>query len=317
VGHVPAAVVAQFRVKPQEVPAFLAAYARLEAQGLHSLAGFEGSSFHVDATGVEHTSVYLFSSADEASSFSESDLLKASFDKVRELLLEPPVHSVVMRPQDQGFAAASAVVMARVATGSEDWYADWQGRMQAAEQSFPGFVGQRLQAPIPGVNPNWITLVAFDSQAHLNDWMSSPVRMELLKEAGPHVRTTDVRPAQSAFESWFANDANLVKPPPAWKLSAIVLLVLYPVVMTEILTLNKITSGLGVAIATFIGNVVSVSATGFILIPWASRLLQWWLVPPEVSAKKRTIAGVVVVLAFYSMSILVFWIISHVLLGMP
>ena len=42
----------------------------------------------------------------------------------------------------------------------------------------------------------------------------------------------------------------------------IVLLVLYPVVMLEHLYLNPLLQSLGMAVAIFIGNVLSVAATG-------------------------------------------------------
>ena len=312
-----ATVVVQYQVRPGHLDDYLEASARLERRSLRTSSGFEGASFHVDALGKAHTSVYGFGSVSDATSFRDGVAFRQHCEDVREFLEEPPFHQVVVRPQQPGVAVASAVVSAQVLPGSESWYAEWQGRVQAVEQTFPGYVGQRLQAPIPGTNPEWITLVAFDSPANLEAWMSSHERRELLREAEPHVRTSDVRPAQSAFESWFRDDSGLLSPPPAWKLSAIVLLVLYPVVMLEILTLNKVTSGLGVALSTFVGNVVSVGLTGFLLIPWASRLLRWWLVPPVNLTMRRTVSGIVVVALLYAVSIVVFWFISHIILGMP
>jgi antibiotic biosynthesis monooxygenase (ABM) superfamily enzyme len=51
---------------------------------------------------------------------------------------------------------------------------------------------------------------------------------------------------------------------------------------------------------------VSVAITGFLLIPWASKLLNWWLVPPEVAASRRTRQGALVVVGLYAVSVILF-----------
>ena len=135
-----------------------------------------------------------------------------------------------------------------------------------------------------------------------------------MAESTPHIERFAVRPANSAFESWFASSERGVKPPPGWKLSAIVLLVLYPIVMLEVFTLNHILKAIGVetALSIFIGNAISVAITGFLLIPWASKLLNWWLVPPESSAAKRTAIGAGLVIGLYAVSVIIFAILIAV-----
>ncbi|MEX1209469.1 MAG: hypothetical protein WEA35_01200, partial [Candidatus Nanopelagicales bacterium] len=166
----------------------------------------------------------------------------------------------------------------------------------------------RVQAPVPGVNADWVAIVAFDAEDDLKRWEASPERQALIQESVPHIDRYDVRPATSAFESWFAKDDSGIKPPPAWKLSAIVLLVLYPIVMLEVFTLNHVTKALNMdpALGIFIGNFLSVAITGFLLIPWTSSLLNWWLVPPEALARKRTTQGGLLVAALYAISVVIF-----------
>ena len=59
----------------------------------------------------------------------------------------------------------------------------------------------------------------------------------------------------------------------------IVLLTLYPIVMLEQMFLNPLLQSLDMAEAIFIGNTLSVAATGFLLIPLALRAFEWWLLP--------------------------------------
>jgi len=154
-----------------------------------------------------------------------------------------------------------------------------------------------------------VAIVAFETATDLHQWEESAERKALVAEATPYVQRYDVRAADSAFESWFTKSESAGKPPPAWKLSAIVLLVLYPIVMLEFFTLNHVTTDwlrIEPALGVFIGNAVSVAITGFLLIPWASTLLNWWLVPPESTASKRTWQGAGVVLALYVLCIVIF-----------
>lgn len=270
-------------------------------------AGYLGTEVHLEATGNSPTVVWRFSTVAEAKAWSTGPTLSTFERSLEPYSTGAPMHNIILNPGSAG--AASTVITTRVKPGSDAWFAEWQGRMGAAQQQFPGYVGQRVQAPVPGVNADWVAIIAFDSAEDLGRWEDSPERKALVAESVPYVQRYDVRPADSAFESWFAKSESGGKPPPAWKLSAIVLLVLYPIVMLEVFTLNHITTDwlkLEPALGIFIGNAVSVAITGFLLIPWASGLLNWWLVPPEAQAVRRTWQGVAVVVGLYAVSVIVF-----------
>ena len=278
------------------------------APSLKDMAGYLGTDIHFDATGTSPTVVWRFATTEQARAW-QSNPAVATFEQS----LEPystakPVHNVLINPAPS--SSASTVVTTRVKPGSDQWYADWQGRMGAAQQGFPGYVGQRVQAPVPGTNNDWVAIVAFETEEDLERWQDSPERATLVAESQPYVERYDVRPADSAFESWFAKGDGGGKPPPGWKLSAIVLLVLYPVVMLEFFTLNHLTNDilkLNPALGFFIGNAISVAITGFFLIPWASKLLHWWLVPPAAESAKRTRNGILLVLGLYILCIVTVW----------
>ncbi len=86
----------------------------------------------------------------------------------------------------------------------------------------------------------------------------------------------------------------------------IVLLTLYPIVMLELLFLNPLTQSLGMAVATFIGNALSVAATGFLLIPLALRAFEWWLLPGPNASLRVEIVGTALIIGLYALSIAVF-----------
>lgn len=279
-----------------------------------SVPGLTGMDIQLDPSGVAPTVVWSFASTEQARSWAQGADLAATTTALSGMLTAAPLSNVIVNPASG--SASTKVITTLVKPGDDAWFSDWQGRMAATEQAFPGYLGQRVQAPVPGVNPHWVTVLAFDTPENAAAWENSPERAALVNESAPHIERFDIRPANSAFESWFAKTDGGGSPPPAWKLSAIVLLVLYPIVMLEFFTLNHLTQDdlkLALPVGVFIGNAVSVAITGFLLIPFASRLLNWWLVPPESDSRRRTWQGGLLVLGLYAVSVLVFWILVRAL----
>jgi len=207
-------------------------------------------------------------------------------------------------------ASASAVVSTRVAPGSEPQFRAWQRRIATAEAAFPGFQGAKLEPPIPGVQDDWATVVRFDSDTHLQTWLGSPQRQTLLDEATTFGAESSVRTVRGGFAGWF----DFGKPPgaaptPIWKQNMVVLLTLYPVVfLFGAWFSNRFLLGNGVPfwLALFIGNVFSVTLTGYWLISWASRALSWWLSPRADAPSWTNAAGIALVLALYALALAVF-----------
>jgi hypothetical protein len=86
----------------------------------------------------------------------------------------------------------------------------------------------------------------------------------------------------------------------------IVLLTLYPIVMLEQMFLNPLLQSLDMAEAIFIGNLLSVAATGFLLIPLALRAFEWWLLPGPNNSPRVEVAGIGLIVGLYALSIVVF-----------
>ena len=126
-----------------------------------------------------------------------------------------------------------------------------------------------------------------------------------MEEVEPFIDTRE-RQVATAFSGWFTFSDAPGQVPPNWKQSMIVLLTLYPIVMLELLFLNPLTQSLGMAVATFIGNALSVAATGFLLIPLALRAFEWWLLPRPNDSPRVEAAGIALIVGLYAISIVVF-----------
>jgi antibiotic biosynthesis monooxygenase (ABM) superfamily enzyme len=209
-------------------------------------------------------------------------------------------------------APVSAVISTRVKPGMEGAYRTWEHKIAAAQSKAPGLQGYRFEPAVPGVQDDHVAILRFDSQANLDAWLNSAERKKLVEEAAPLTVEFHTRTAQSGFEQWFRDAAPPGGPPlAAWKMNMIVLLTLYPVVF-----LWSVWFGLPIlatklqmnfALALFIGNVFSVSATA-VLVPWTAKyVLAWWF-PSSPGGSARTSAlGAAMVMAAYAVMVFVFW----------
>ena len=219
------------------------------------------------------------------------------------------VHLVSGDGAGVGQSPVSAVISTRVRAGQEAAYRQWEQRIAAAQARAPGFQGYRLEPPIPGVQEDWLAVVKFDGNEHLQAWLGSAERAQLLTEAGPFTEEFHTRIARTGFDQWFDVTDGPHAPVPAWKQNMIVLLLLYPVVFLfgALVQTPLLTGRAGIAFpaALFIGNVVSIVLLNY-LVPWTSRRFQWWLRPSGPGPGRAGIIGTVLVVALYCVMVMVF-----------
>ncbi len=209
---------------------------------------------------------------------------------------------------------ASVVISTRVKPGQEDAYRKWERRIAAAQTRFPGFQGYRFEPPIAGVQDDWLSILRFDSEDHLQAWLDSPVRLGLVEESKPFTEDFHARVVRTGFDQWFTQVGGAASGgPPVWKQNMIVLSMLYPVVFlfglwVQTPWLMK-AAGLPFWLALFIANVASVLLLN-VLVPRASGLFDWWLNPAQARRTQTTLLGAALITGFYGLCLLAFWRLS-------
>lgn len=205
-------------------------------------------------------------------------------------------------------APVSAVISTRVLPGKEAEYRVWERKIAAAQSKARGLQGYRFEPPVPGVQEDFVAILRFDTEANLKAWLDSPERRKLVDEAAPLTEEFHARIASSGFEQWFRDVSPAGGPLPVWKMDMLVLLMLYPVVFLWGVWIGMpFLSDLSFAVSLFIGNIVSVGLTGF-LVPWVAKRFDWWLQP---AASRNALAvhllGAGIILALYAAMVFVFW----------
>jgi len=197
------------------------------------------------------------------------------------------------------------VVVTQIKPGSEIAYRAFADRFIRAQAAFPGYLGSFIQPPLTE-GAGWTTTIRFDTGAHLDDWMNSPQRAALVQESEPLVLGFQTQRIDASFPGWVPADPATGKAPSKWKTAALVLLTLFPVVMLELRFLNPLLRSLHPALATFIGNGLSVALTTWPLMPLAIRAFRPWLFP-EGQPRGRVLAMPFVLAAGYAIEIAALW----------
>lgn len=208
-------------------------------------------------------------------------------------------------------APVSAVISTRVKPGREADYMRWLSKVEAAQSKAIGLQGYRFEPAIPGVQEDHVAILRFDSEANLNVWMESSERKALIAEAAPLTEEFHARMAHTGFEQWFRDAVPPNAPPFAvWKMDMVVLVLLYPIVFLWNVWFGFPILGaklhMTFAVSLFLGNVISVGATGF-LVPWLANRLTWWLAPAAAKRTRMDFLGGAAMLAAYAALVFVFW----------
>jgi antibiotic biosynthesis monooxygenase (ABM) superfamily enzyme len=260
---------------------------------------------------VDWVILQRFASRDDAQRWLASPERQARIDGIAHMLVgRDDVHIVQDEASAARSAPVSAVISTRVKPGKEVEYRAWERKITAAQSRAPGLQGYRFEPAVPGVQEDHVAILRFDSEENLNAWLESPERRKLVEEAEPLTEEFHTRTVRAGFEQWFREVGDGAAPLPVWKMDMLVLLMLYPIVFlfgvfvaTPLFT-NKF--ALPFAISLFLGNIVSVALTGF-LVPWVANYFGWWLHPKGPQPLRTHLLGAGIIVALYAVLVVVFW----------
>lgn len=312
----PATVVVSLRVKRGEEERF-----REWQDGVNraaaSFTGFLGTEVVAPAAEDEEwTVIYRFDSQGHLEAWLVSPERAELLGRGADLLEGPESQQVLIGDRDQG--AVTVVVTHAVEPSREDEFRAWTRRLTDAERAFPGFRGSELFPPVPGVQDRWTIVFRFDSDEHLNGWLESPQRRQLLEEEGSF-RDYELRRISSPFGAWFsfADGGEDGGGPSQWKTALAVLVGLYPTVVLLSLGISEIWDGKLWA-TLLVGNILSVTLLTWVVMPVVTRALRFWLAPePHKETPRLDVLGAVVSVAFLTLAALVFWLVTTQIWTLP
>jgi len=168
----------------------------------------------------------------------------------------------------------TAVSSFKVRAGVEHDFAVLQRRLDAAAAVSPGFLGVEQYDPVVGVQDETVVVFAFDTRDHLDEWLASPVRGELLAAANQYLDGERVLNVVSGFGGWFSYGGPSAK---KWKQAVVVLMALYPMTFMLSLLSRKLIPDVPWQISLLLSNVIVTSLLTWVLMPPLTRWFERWL----------------------------------------
>ncbi|MGY4959501.1 antibiotic biosynthesis monooxygenase [Streptomyces sp. 900105245] len=183
--------------------------------------------------------VYRFDSVAHLQAWINSRTRQTYLDVGARYFDGPATQQVVSSGTRSPDPLVTVVVTHRVPPDQVDDFLDWQQRMVQEESKFEGFRGTELFRPVEGLQEEWTTLYRYDSAEHLDAWLTSPQRREILAE-GEKFSAYRLHTIDNSFGSWFAFDgAGEEAPPPSETRTSLAIWVgLYPTVVLLTLALS-------------------------------------------------------------------------------
>jgi hypothetical protein len=308
----PATIVTQTRVRAGQNERFAGWQARMSARVARAPGFVSQQIIPADPPAQpDWVIIQRFDTRADARAWLDSDARADMLADAGDILVGDDSISVLDEAVDAEGQGSTAVIRTDVLPGQEQRFRAWHDKVEVAQARAPGYVGCALQAPIEGVQDDWVTILAFDSNEHLQQWLSSKERAALMAETETFMHDTQLREVASGFEGWFRFGAPTGAPAaPPWKLNYLILLGLYPIVMLEIIFLNPKLEWMPLPFGNLIGNVLSVAILGWPVVAILSRVMAWWMTPPPDSDRWVHVRGAAVILLVLAVLVGVFWIID-------
>ena len=208
-------------------------------------------------------------------------------------------------------ASSSLVIEYEIFADKELLFEQWQSELKSAASKFKGYLGTDVFPPIIGVHNKWYIVVRFDNSVNLTCWFDSDIRHELIRIGRQNFAPYEYKNLGTGLEEWFSQKRDASSKPqsilPAWKQNFAVLFGLYPVVMMENLLFShfRLMDSWSLAHKIFVGNVISCSLLTWVVMPWVTKLLKFWL-KPQRSLLQINLVGTVIVFLGYGLMISLF-----------
>lgn len=189
-----------------------------------------------------------------------------------------------------------------VVAGRQDEFLRTQHRLIAESSRFSGYESALLLCSTADAT-RWQSVLRFRTEPQLSAWMRSEQRaavLPALREELAEDFTESVR--STPFGTILRTENGQTRATPNWKTAMIILLVLYPTVMTLSRFLGPVLDGIGAPpwLSMWLSQIVSVGAMTWFLMPAATRRFGRWLDPFDGAKLRTNVLGTAAVLAIYA-----------------
>lgn len=187
-----------------------------------------------------------------------------------------PTDTVVGVRRNPVSESVTVVVARRAKRGREADLEEWLGGVSADAADAPGHIAVETFPPRPPVQPEYVTVFRFDSQANLDSWLESPARQQWTDRLPELVEGEPRLQAITGLEGWFA-DPGTTRMPPRWKMTLATGVVIYLFAMLLHLLFGRWLAALPVVVRSALTVTTTLVAMTYVVMPRVTRVLRPWL----------------------------------------
>jgi antibiotic biosynthesis monooxygenase (ABM) superfamily enzyme len=177
----------------------------------------------------------------------------------------------------------TAVIEHDTRVGTEADYEAWLQHITACAQRFPGHGGVNIIRP-PAGSRRYTIVVRFDTLEHLQEWLGSETRRQLIAQVGPLLERGDRVDIKTGLEFWFTPPTPAQRHPPPYKQFLLTLSAIFPLTLLVPWILRPLFQAVPVFGLPVVSNVViSAAIVGlmtYVIMPRYTRLVARWLYGP-------------------------------------
>lgn len=178
--------------------------------------------------------------------------------------------------------AVTVLIARRVAPGAVAGFEAAMQGMLAAANGFAGHLGGQLVPPEEAGNGTepllYHVVFAFDSEAHLAAWQSSPERAHWLAQVAPHTVGAQQLRRVSGLDYWFARPGATTRAaPPRWKVAVVTWLGIFPTVLLLFVTVAPLLEHWLLVPRVMVITALVVLLMTWVVAPRLTRLFKPWL----------------------------------------
>ncbi|HWV11512.1 MAG TPA: antibiotic biosynthesis monooxygenase [Pseudomonas sp.] len=178
---------------------------------------------------------------------------------------------------------ATLVVRHQVHQHHEQRYETWLRQTIDTASQYPGHLGVDVVREHQAGLVNFTCVLRFDQVQHLQGWLDSDARKQLVTEAKPLLHAGDNTEVLLGNDFWFTPDNG--QQPPLWKQACVTFLVILPLSLLVPLLwqpLFRAVPALGGYVASNVLITLSiVLLVVYLFMPLAMRVFDTWLTPAQ------------------------------------
>ncbi len=274
--------------------------------------GYLGSEVFPPVPGVQNAYVvlYRYDTAEHLRGWLQCEKRQNLLKEIAPHLQQPTVEHFLAH-QHRPVGTASAVIAYRIKPDELENFAQWRKTMQETARGFEGYLGTEYYEGLHEDKPEHISVLRFASRPELDAWIHSPERATMLEKAKPFVEEEGfhLRRVNSGFEAWFDTAApGSLDPPSRWRQALLVLAVLGPLLILQKMYFFPLVEAWPQSLAVYVGLAINLALMSWVLMPYVSPAMGFWLRPCKTAGWKTEVAGIAIIVgAILAMLLLCWW----------